>query len=142
MTPRHGPARTGTALAAPGRATRAFVAWTVRNGWLLWLVAVLLAVPATVRTVSLYRHLRSEVEELLPRESRSVRALDEMRKRIPGLEYLGVVVDTGRAENIPAGERFLDDLAARIGAYPPGMVREVRTGSGAERKFVEDHAPL
>jgi uncharacterized protein len=142
MTPRHGPARTGTALAAPGRATRAFVAWTVRNGWLLWLVAVLLAVPATVRTVSLYRHLRSEVEELLPRESRSVRALDEMRKRIPGLEYLGVGVDTGRAENIPAGERFLDDLAARIGAYPPGMVREVRTGSGAERKFVEDHAPL
>ncbi len=81
----------------PGPATRAFVAWTVRNGWLLWLGAVLLAVPATARTVSLYRHLRSEVEELLPRESKSVKALDEMRKRIPGLQYLGVVVDTGRA---------------------------------------------
>jgi predicted RND superfamily exporter protein len=92
--------------------------------------------------VSLYRHLRGEVEELLPRESKSVKALDEMRSRIPGLEYLGVVVDTGRPENLPAAERFLDDLAARIRAYPPDMVREVRTGSAGERKFVEDHAPM
>src|SRR5262249_27088481 len=64
------------------------------------------------------------------------------RRRLPGLQYLGVVVDTGRPENLQAGERFLDDLAARIRAYPPDMVREVRTGSTAERKLVETHAPL
>jgi predicted RND superfamily exporter protein len=127
---------------APGPATRAFVAWTVRNGWLLWLGALLLAVPAAVRTISLYAHLRSEVEELLPRESSSVRALDEMRRRIPGMQYLGVVVDTGKPENLAAGERFLDDLAARIRAYPPEMVREVRTGNEAERRFATEHAPL
>jgi predicted RND superfamily exporter protein len=126
----------------PGPGTRAFVAWTLRHGWLLWLVALLLAVPATVRTVSLYRHLKSDLEELLPRASPSVRALDEMRARIPGLQYLGVIVDVGRPENIGAGERFLDDLAARIRTYPPEMVRDVRTGTEAERKFVEDHLPL
>ncbi len=126
----------------PGQGTRAFVAWTVRHGSWLWLAAVLLAIPATIRTVSLYRHLKSDVEELLPRESPSVRALDEMRARIPGLQYLGVVVDVDRPENIAAGERFLDDLAARIRNYPREMVREVRTGDAAERKFVEDHAPL
>ncbi|HEY8091806.1 MAG TPA: hypothetical protein VIF09_28285, partial [Polyangiaceae bacterium] len=126
----------------PGAWTRAFVAWTVRHGWLLWAVAVALAVPATMRTASLYRHLKSDLEELLPRESKSVRALDEMRDRLPGLQYLGVVVDTGSPGNLPAAERFLDDVAARIRAYPPGMVRQVRTGSEAERKFVEDHAPL
>ncbi|HEY8039889.1 MAG TPA: MMPL family transporter [Polyangiaceae bacterium] len=126
----------------PGSGTRAFVAWTVRHGWLLWLVAVALAVPATLRTVSLYMHLKSDLEELLPRESPSVRALDEMRARIPGLQYLGVVVDVGRPENLPAGERFLDDLATRIRAYPPDLVREVRTGNQAEKKFVEGHAPL
>src|SRR5580693_1182204 len=104
--------------------TRAFVGWTLRNGWLLWSVAVLLAIPATLRTVSLYAHLKSDLEELLPRESPSVRALDEMRRRIPGLQYLGVVVDTGSGENLPAAERFLDDLAARIRAYPPEMVRQ------------------
>ncbi len=127
---------------APGPLTRGFVAWTLRHGWLLWTIALLVAVPATTRTVSLYRHLRSDLEELLPRESPSVRALDEMRKRLPGLQYLGVVVDTGTAENLPAGERLLDDLAARIQAYPSDRVREVRTGSAAERKLVENHAPL
>ena len=126
----------------PGNGTRAFVAWTLRHGHLLWLVAVLLAIPATLRTVSLYRHLKSDIEELLPRESASVRALDEMRARIPGLQYLGVVVDVARPENLPAGERFLDDLAARIRTYPHAMARDVRTGNEVERKFVEDHAPL
>src|SRR5271165_6167486 len=124
----------------PTPAIRAYVAWVLRHGWLLWGIALLVAVPATFRTVSLYRHLKSDLEELLPRDSRSVRALDEMRARIPGLQYLGVVVDTGTAENVPAAERMLDDLAARIRTYPPGLVREVRTGSQAERKFVEGHA--
>jgi uncharacterized protein len=126
----------------PGHGTRAFVAWTLRHGRLLWLFAALLAVPAVIRTVSLYEHLKSDIEELLPRESPSVRALDEMRARIPGLQYLGVVVDIGRPENLPAGERLLDDLAARIRAYPTAMVRDVRTGNEAERAFLEKHAPL
>ncbi|MDP9000689.1 MAG: MMPL family transporter [Myxococcota bacterium] len=126
----------------PGAVTRAFVAWTLRYGWLLWLCAALLAVPATLRTVSLYRHLRSDLEELLPRGAPSVRALDEMRERLPGLQYLGVVVDVGRPENLAAGERFLDDLAERIRSYPSTMVREVRTGDDVEKQFVEHHAPL
>ena len=126
----------------PGHGTRVFVAWTLRYGRLLWMAALLLAIPATIRTVSLYRHLKSDLEELLPRESPSVRALDEMRSRIPGLQYLGVVVDVGNPANLPAGERFLDDLAARIRTYPRQMVREVRTGNDVERKFVREHAPL
>jgi predicted RND superfamily exporter protein len=101
-----------------------------------------LALPAAVRTVSLYCHLKSDIEQLLPRESKSVRGLDEMRARLPGLQYLAVVVDTGRPENTPAAERFLDDLATRIRAYPREMVREVRTGNQAERRFVEKHGPL
>ncbi|HEY3822050.1 MAG TPA: MMPL family transporter [Polyangiaceae bacterium] len=126
----------------PTGGTRTYVAWVLRHGWLLWAFAILVAIPSTIRTVSLYRHLKSDLEELLPRDSPSVRALDEMRARLPGLQYLGVVVDTGNAENLPAAERFLDDLAARIRTYPPDMVREVRTGNATEKKFVENHAPL
>ena len=102
----------------PGPGTRAFVDWTLRHGKLLWLLALALAVPSVLRTVSLYQHLKSDIEELLPRDAPSVRALVEMRARLPGLQYLGVVVDTDRPENLPAGERLLDDLAARIRAYP------------------------
>ena len=61
---------------------------------------------------------------------------------MPGLQFLGVVVDTGAAENTAAAERLLDDLAARVRAYPPSLVRAVYSGSGAERAFLEKHAPL
>jgi predicted RND superfamily exporter protein len=125
-----------------GPRSRAFVGWTLRWGKWLWAVALVLAVPALWRTAELYAHLRSEIEELLPRSAPSVLAIDELRQRLPGLQHLGVIVDTGSAANVPAAERFLDDLAARIERYPPELVRSVRTGELAERKFIEDHAPL
>ncbi len=116
--------------------------WTLRWGKWIWAIALVVAIPAAWRTASLYAHLRSELEQLLPRSAPSVIAIDELRARMAGLQHLGVVVDTGTAENLPAGERFIDDLAARVRAYPPGMVRAARTGDAAERRFLEDHAPL
>ena len=126
----------------PSARSRAFVGWTLRWGKWIWAVALVLAVPATWRTVELYAHLRSEIEQLLPRSAPSVVAIDELRARLPGLQHLGVIVDTGTVENLPAAERFLDDLAVRLRAYPPDLVKSVRTGDSVERKFVEDHAPL
>jgi len=126
----------------PGPRSRAFVAWTLRWGKWLWVAALVVAVPATWRTVELYAHLRSEIEQLLPRSAPSVLAIDELRARLPGLQHLGVVVDAGDASRLPAAERFLDDLAARIAEYPPELVKSVRTGEVAEHKFIEDHAPL
>jgi predicted RND superfamily exporter protein len=121
---------------------RAFVQWTLRHGRWLWLTALLAGVPATFRTVNLYVHLRSEVEQLLPRGAPSVRALDEMRARSPGLEFLGVVAQVPDAAALPDAERFLDDLAARVRTYPPQMVREVRSTSAVEKSFLEKHAAL
>jgi uncharacterized protein len=126
----------------PGRIARAFVHWTLRHGRVLWLVALVLAVPATWRTVQLYMHLRGDLENLLPRQAASVVAIDELRSRMPGLQYLGVVVDLGSPANAAAADRFVDDLAARIRAYPPTIARAVYTGSGEERAFLEAHAPL
>lgn len=126
----------------PGPRTRAFVEFTLRYGRWIWLAALLLAIPAGWRTAGLYLHLKSDLEELLPRSSPSVKAADELRARMPGLQYLGVVVDVGDASRLPAGERFIDDLAARIRTYPPSLVRAVRTGSGEERAFLEKHAAL
>ncbi|HVU02185.1 MAG TPA: MMPL family transporter [Polyangiaceae bacterium] len=129
-------------MSAPGPRTRAFVAWTLRHGRAIWIVALLLAVPATLRTISLYAHLKSDVEALLPRRAPAVLAVDELRRRMPGLQYLGVLVDTGSPAELQNGERFIDDLAARIRAYPKELVRRVRTGDGPERAFVERHAAL
>ena len=61
---------------------------------------------------------------------------------MPGLQYLGVVVDTGDPSRLPAGERFVDDLAARVRTYPPELARTVRTGTAEEHAFLEKHAAL
>jgi predicted RND superfamily exporter protein len=130
------------ASAAPSERLRRYVAWAVRSGPWLWAIAVLLALPALVRTVQLYANLKSDVEELLPRNAPSVAAIDELRRRMPGVRYLGVFIDVGRAENLPAGERLVDDLAARVRKYPKDLVASVRTGVQAESEFLKHNAPL
>jgi predicted RND superfamily exporter protein len=125
-----------------GPRVEAYVRWTLRHGRVLWAIALLLFLPAAYRTALLYVHLKSDIEELLPRKAESVAAIDELRSRMPGLRYLGVIVDTGTPENVPAAEKFLDDLAVRIRAYPPNLVKRVKTGIGDERRFFERHAPL
>jgi len=121
---------------------RAFVLWTLRHGRWLWLIGLLAGVPATVRTIDLYVHLRSEIEQLLPRGAPSVKALDEMRARSPGLEFLGVVAEVRDTADLPNAERFLDDLAERVRTYPSQMVREVRSTNAVEKQFLEKHAAL
>jgi predicted RND superfamily exporter protein len=98
----------------PLASTTAFVAWTLRHGGILWAAAIALTIPATLRTADLYLHLRSDLEELLPTDVPSVVAIRELRDRMPGLQNLGVIVDSG-------------------------LVRCVRTSDDAERRFVEDH---
>jgi len=122
--------------------SKAFVGWALRYGKVLWAVALLISVPALVRTGWLYSHLRSDLEELLPRDSASVVALDELRRRMGAHQYLGVVVDSGTSANLPAAERFIDDLAARVRQYPPDQVSDVRTGDQVERAFLDKHGAL
>ena len=126
----------------PSALLRRYVAWTVKHGKVLWIVAALLAVPASFRTVMLYAHLKSDVEELLPRNAPSVAAIDELRHRMPGVRYLGVLVDTGSAANLPAGEKLVDDLAERVRKYPKDLVAFVRTGIQTEHAFLKANAPL
>ena len=122
--------------------SRAFVRFTLRWGPWLWAAAVLIGIPATIATVRLYTRLSSELEELLPRDAPSVRAIAELRRRMPGLQYLGVVVDAGQAANLPAAERFITDVAERIRKYPPDLVRAVKVGAEEERQFIEKNAAL
>jgi uncharacterized protein len=119
-----------------------FVAWTLRHGRAIWLVALVLSVPALVRVAGLYAHVRSDLEDLLPGTAPSVVAIRELRARMPGMQYLGILVDSGDEAQLPAAERMLDDLAARVRAYPRRLVRDVRTTDAPERRFLEDNAAL
>ena len=112
----------------PGGTTHRFIRWSLARGPWLWLVVVALAVPSTIAMIRLYRNLTSEIEELLPRNAPSVGAVDELRRRLPGLSTLGVVVATSHPSELPAAERLVDDLAARVRNYPPSLVRANQVG--------------
>ena len=129
----------------PRETSRRFVTWLLRHGRGLWVLALLLAIPATWRTAHLYRNLHSDMEELLPPNAESVLAVGELRRRMPGLQFLGVLADVGEnalPDRIAAAQRFVDDLAARVRTYPSALVGGVRVGYSAERTFIERYAPL
>jgi uncharacterized protein len=121
---------------------RRFVRFALSRARWIWSVALLLALPAGWQTARLYKNLRAEFEELLPKEAPSVIALHELRSRVAGLQHLGVVVDVGSADDLPAGERLIDDLAARVSAYGPDLVSGIHTTNRVERDFLESHAAL
>lgn len=117
-----------------------YVNFLLRRSGLVLVAAFLLAILAGVRTVATYGNLRSELEELLPTNAPSVRALAVARDRLPGLRHLGVVVDTTHPDKAPEALRFLSELEARVVAYPEHLVGHVRTGVAEERQFIETYA--
>lgn len=117
-----------------------WVSWVHRcRWWLVGAVAIVTTVAAW-RTVLTYAALKSDLEELLPPDAPSVAALQALRARLPGVRYLGIVVDTGGPENVPAAHRFVDDLSRRIRDYPPELVASVQVDAKAERRFLETYA--
>ncbi len=117
-----------------------FVALSMRHyRWVLGLTALLLAVTG-YRTVLTYSSLKSDLEELLPRSAPSVAAIAELRHRLPGIRFLGVVIEVDEPAQAEAAEGFLHRLAERIRSYPSDLVRGVRTDTAAERAFAERYA--
>jgi uncharacterized protein len=110
-----------------------------RYRWVLVLAAVLMVVSG-YRTALTYGSLKSELEELLPKSAPSVAALQELRQRLPGLRFLGIVVEVDVPARGADAERFLDRLAERVRKYPPELVRGVRLDTSAERQFAERYA--
>ncbi len=123
----------------PPRAARVSYFLMEHSRWVLALAAVLM-VATGYRTVLTYSSLKSELEELLPKSAPSVAALGELRQRLPGLRFLGVVIEVDEAGHAAEAERFLDQLAERILKYPPELVRGVRLDTTAERQFAERYA--
>jgi hypothetical protein len=121
--------------------------FVLARGPLLWAIALLLALPAALRTGSLYAHLKADVAALLPANAPSVQAKKALFARATGLTYLGVVVEVPPA-NGPADPAmgdalaFLDRVAEKVGAFPADEVARVRRGTDEEQAFLEKNAPL
>lgn len=127
------------AAAKPTRAVR-FVYFLMDRYRLVLALAALLLVVAGYRTVLTYSSLKSEFEELLPKSAPSVVAIAGLRQRLPGLRFLGVVVEVDQPSSAADAEHFLDRLAQRIRQYPPQLAGGVRLDTSAEHRFAERYA--
>jgi predicted RND superfamily exporter protein len=121
------------------RATRIVHFLMARYRLVLGLAALLLVV-AGYRTVLTYSSLKSDFEELLPKSAPSVAAIARLRQRLPGLRFLGVVVEVDEPASAQAAGQFLDRLAASIREYPPDVAAGVRLDTSSERQFAERYA--
>ncbi len=109
-----------------------------QSGWVL-LFCALSTVPCIYWTARLYGNLKPDLEELLPRKSRSVLDLTEIKNRLQTIDYLAVLVFT---ENPAAGKKFTIDLANQLEKSVPDVVAAVEYKIGNELKFFKGRKAL
>lgn len=109
-----------------------------RSGWVL-LFCTILTIPCVYWTACLYGNLKPDLEELLPKQARSVVDLTEIRNRLQAIDYLAVVVFT---DNAAAGKRFTIDLANQLQKHAPSIVASVEYKIGTELKFFDERKAL
>jgi predicted RND superfamily exporter protein len=90
-------------------------------------------------TVKLYKNLRTDIEELLPTESRSVKDLDEVQRRLKSIDNLAILVFSSNTE---ASRRFVIALANQIETFPKTEVAGVEYRIDHELEFFRKRQAL
>jgi predicted RND superfamily exporter protein len=105
----------------------------------IFLVASVFSVGGFFYSAKLYKNLRTDLEELLPTNARSVLDLNEVRSRLESIDNLSVLVfsdDTG------ASRRFVEDLAKKLQAEPKDTVASVEYNIAKELAFFKARRAL
>ncbi len=87
----------------------------LRRAGLVAVVGSILAGVGCYYTVQLYKDLRTDLEELLPTQARSVLDLEKVTSRLESIDNLAVLVFS---QNTEASKRFIIDLANRLETIP------------------------
>src|SRR5437870_11461506 len=113
-----------------------WAAFSLRRPVLVALLGTLALVASAPFAARLYGDLRTDLRELLPQGAPAAVALAELEKRIGGLSHLAIVV---RTDDLKAGERFVDALAASLKELPPSLVAQIHWRGAAEKGFLGPH---
>jgi predicted RND superfamily exporter protein len=116
-----------------------WAAFSLRRPVLLGLLGILALVTSVPFAARLYGDLRTDLRELLPQGAPAAVGLAELERRIGGLSHLAIVV---RTDDLKAGERFVDALAAKLKELPPSLVAQVHWRVDAEKEFLDRHGAL
>jgi len=115
------------------------VRFILRNsGWVL-LFSFLFTIPCIYWSARLYGNLKPDLEELLPKQSRSVKDLAEIRNRLQTIDYLAVLIFT---ENPKAGKKFSIQLANELQKAVPNTISAIEYKIENELKFFDDRKAL
>ncbi|MBC7386666.1 MAG: MMPL family transporter [Cryobacterium sp.] len=98
----------------------------------LFLISALLTVAGVYYSVQLYKNLRTDVEELLPTNARSVLDLNEVRNRLNSIDNLSVLFFS---DDTKASKRFVEDLAVKLNGLPRSTIASVEYNISNELNF-------
>ena len=109
-----------------------------RAGWVT-AAGLALSLVGGYYSVLLYKNLRTDLEELLPTDSRSVIDLTEVSARLKSIDNLAVLVF---ADDTQASKRFVTDLAIRLEKEPKEVIASVEYKIDKELEFFNKRKPL
>src|ERR1700761_3463591 len=106
----------------------------LRHSLAVIIIGILITVPCLYWTKQLYGNLKPDIEELLPRQSRSIQDLTEIRQRLQSIENLAVLIFNDDPE---AAKRFSIDLANKLGKLSPNVAAGVEYRIDKELTFFD-----
>jgi predicted RND superfamily exporter protein len=116
-----------------------FVTWVCARPRQAAAFLILLCLPALALTAKFFSHVEAGLQELLPRDAPTVRALDRIHARLGSQSHLTVIA---RSPDPATNRRFMDALAARLRARNIPEAKSVQGDVRAERAWLRGRAPL
>lgn len=108
-----------------------------RHPWRISIVSVLIAVVGAILTSQL--GLKTDFATLLPENAQSVKDLRSIADRMGGMGTLMVQVE---GDDLPAMERFADDLVGKLKSYPKSYIKFIDYRIDLQKKFFEHNRLL
>jgi predicted RND superfamily exporter protein len=105
----------------------------------IFLVASVLSVGGFYYSAQLYKNLRTDLEELLPTNARSVLDLNEVRSRLSSIDNLSVLVFS---EDKVASRRFVEDFVKKLEDQPKDVIASVEYNIAKELEFFKARRAL
>jgi predicted RND superfamily exporter protein len=112
------------------------VPWLIRNRRPILWVALAFSIVGAFFSARLFGDLRSELEELLPKNAPSVVAAKEVGPKLHNVNQLSIIFD---GKDGDALERLADDLVKKLQQLPPQMVERVEYRVDAEQRFGQQY---
>lgn len=105
----------------------------------IFLVTSVFTVAGAFYSIQLYKNLRTDLEELLPTNARSVLDLNEVRGRLESIDNLSVLFFS---EDVKASRRFVEDLVKKLQTAPKSTIASIEYNIAEELKFFKDRRAL